>query len=179
MFFLTINGHKSKGSRNQAVKTQKEKKQTCRRKLAGILTVVSVSVAALLAVFFVMLLNRVPSSTYIEGVGEVSLLASTESEREDFFTQFGYTAESVESSAVVIPSEGEVFEEYNDLQEEQGLSLEPYGGKKAYRYTLKLDKKSGMGNNLYGVLTVYRDKVVAVHLTDFVYRGDYLGLCCG
>lgn len=151
---------------------QKERNTAHSKKSVYILIAILASVAVVVAVLFTVALSHVPSSTYVEGVGEVSLSAATEHEREDFFAQFGYKAESLESTSVIIPSEGEVYEEYNELQEEQGLSLEPFCGKRAQQYILKLDKKSDEGNLLFGVLTVYRDRVVAAHLTDFIYSEE-------
>lgn len=124
-------------------------------------------ITALFAVWAVYRVNYVPERAYCEAVGEYSLVASTDYEREKFFSQFGYSAESVEYCTLRIPCGGEIFEEYNSLQQSQGLDLKPFMGKQAHQYTLRLtDEKTG--EETFGVLTVYRHRVVAVHLTDFI-----------
>lgn len=134
--------------------------------------------AALFAIWAVYRVNTVPSKAYCEGLGEYSLLASTDIEREGFFAQFGFTAESVCHSLVRIPSQGEVFEEYNALQKAQGLDLKPYMGKQAHQYIFSL-KKEGQESPLYAVLFVYRDRVAAVHITDYTPNGMYLSILEG
>lgn len=131
---------------------------------------------SLVSVWAVYKVNRVPSKAYCETLGEYSLLASTDYERESFFLQFGYNGEILSHSVVKIPSEGEVFEQYNALQKKQGLDLRPYMGKQGNEYILKLTKE-GTEAELFAVMTVYRDCVVAVHITDFVPGRDCTGLC--
>lgn len=116
--------------------------------------------------------NSVPSKVSCESLGEYSLLASTEAEREEFFSQFDITAESISHSLVQIPSQGKTFEEYNALQETQGLDLRPFMGKQAHQYILRIKRQSNEVP-LYAVMTVYKDRVVALHITDFA-----LGSAC-
>lgn len=155
MFFITL------------FKKSGEKTEGKEKKLLPILFALCVFVVVMLISWAVYKVKYVPSTAFCEGLGEYSLAASTEHEREQFFSQFGYTAESLDYSIVCIPAGGRVFEEYNTLQKVQGLDLKPYMGKQANQYVLKLYKDS-LPEELFGVLTVYKDRVVAVHLTDFI-----------
>ncbi len=160
MFFISVFK-----KREKSLKTEKSSDGK-RKRLIPILIIACAVLVALFAVWAVYRVNYVPSKAYCEELSEYSLMASTEYERENFFAQFGYTAESVDHSTVRIPSEGEVFEEYNALQKTQGLDLKPYMGKQAHQYVLKI--KDNSQEEIFGVLTVYRDRVVAVHLTDYI-----------
>lgn len=116
----------------------------------------------------------VPSKAFCEGVGEYSLLAATEKQREDFFLPFGYKAHSLDSYEIKVPSEGEVFEEYNEIQEEQGLDLIPFAGRDARLYVLSLD--AGEEGKLFGFMIVYKDKVIGAHTSSCGYPAGVRGL---
>lgn len=155
-------------------KPEKNKESKGRKIPAFAIFALALSVA-LCAVWAVNRVGTVPSKAYCEGFGEYSLKASTDNERESFFAQFGFTAQSLSHSLVVIPQKGEVFEEYNALQRTQGLDLRPFAGKTANQYVLRLEK-TGQDTPLYGVVTVYRDFAVAVHITDFSPENQFTGL---
>ncbi len=155
MFFITL------------FKKSGEKSEDKRKRWLPILIVACALVVALIAVWVVYKINYVPSRAYCEELSEYSLVASTEYEREQFFSQLGYSAESIDHSTVRIPSGGQVFEQYNNLQLSQGLDLKPYMGKQAHQYILRLGKDS-QSEEMFGVLTVYKDRIIAVHLTDFI-----------
>ena len=121
--------------------------------------------------FIVCTVFRVPSKAFCEGVGEYSLLAGTQSEREAFFLPFGYKATSIGQSGIRVPSCGTVYEQYNEIQKSQGLDLEPYSGEDAVMYTFSLE------DGLYGFLTVYKDRVIGAHISDCLYPASVRGLC--
>lgn len=118
---------------------------------------------------------RVPGVAFCEGVGEYSLEAQTEAQREEFFAPFGYSGESIDCQKIKVPSTGEVFEEYNEIQKSQGLDLSSYSGKEAEMYVLSL--KSEKGKELYGFLIVYKNRVIGAHLSDCLYPAEVGGLC--
>lgn len=120
-------------------------------------------------------INRVPAVSYCEGVGKFRLEADSKEDREKFFEQFSYKAQEVEVEDITVPCDSLNFEEYNELQKSQGLDLSAYCGKEAKMYTLKLSK-SGEDTELFGVLIVYKGKVVAAHITDFIYPACVKGL---
>lgn len=143
----------------------------------------------LLALLFVMLVavclgafafvRIIPqkSETDMEGFGKVCLLGDTREQREEFFSQFGVASESISERPVRVPEGGEEFESYVLLQKGQGFDLSLYRGKNASEHVLKLLGKSEEGYPLYGVLTVYRGRIIAAHLTDYVYPSECLPLC--
>ena len=162
MFFITMF---RKGTKSQHKKT---------KPLYLWALVAGVAAVLVLSLWAVYRVNYVPSQAYCEGHGEYSLIASTYYEREQFFAQFGFEAESLEHSTVRIPSGGEVFEGYNSLQKSQGLDLRPFMGKQAHCYVLSLHNKTE--EELFGVLTVYKDRVVAFHLTDLIPGRELRGM---
>ena len=129
-----------------------------------------------LCAFLFTRLYCVPEKTEVSPFGEIDLSADTQGDREAFFEQFSTTAESFMSCEVTLPEAGEEFEKYRELQESQGFDISPFAGKSATQYVLKLSEKSENGYPLYGVMTVYGGKVIAVHLTDYVYPSEYLPL---
>ncbi len=148
-------------------KKPREKSENKRKKIIPMLIVACALSVALIALWAIYKINYVPSRAYCDELPEYSLMASTEYEREQFFSQFGYSAESTDHSLVRVPSEGQVFEQYNSLQLSQGLDLKPYMGKQAHQYIIRLSKES-LTEELFGVLIVYKDRIIAVHLTDFI-----------
>ncbi|MEE0264693.1 MAG: DUF4830 domain-containing protein [Acutalibacteraceae bacterium] len=103
------------------------------------------SVAAVLIIVFMLLLVilRITSmsdatTAYCDAVGKYSTAISEEFSTVDFLAQFGIqvSKESEQAAKVTIPSEfNRVYENYNALQQSQGLSLEDYKGKVATKYT--------------------------------------------
>ncbi len=138
-----------------------------------VLIVISVIVLVLLAVWVIFGLFYIPDTAFCEGVGEYSLIAETKEQREEFFMPFGYKAESYEDSEIIVPSEGESFKEYNEIQKSQGLDLVPYAGEKAQLYVLSLEDSED--NEIYGFLIVYRNRVIGGHISDCVYPARVLG----
>ena len=92
-----------------------------------------------------------------------SLVAGDEAERIAFAAQFGWQVneEPVEVEEVVIPAEfNAVYENYNDIQQAQGLDLTAYAGKPCKRW-------------VYQVLNYPREG--DVRITLLVYDGLVIG----
>ncbi len=136
-----------------------------------LLYVIAVCVVVLLILFGWMAYAslHIPSHAYCEGVGKYSLQAETVQDRADFFAQFGYKSRKVESCEVTIPSSGEVLREYNEIQKSHGMNILPYGDKRARFYVYELKRGE---EQLYGFMTVYKDRVVAVHISDCEYPSE-------
>lgn len=106
------------------------------------------SVATVLIIVFMLLLVilRVTSlsgatTAYCDTVGEYSTAISDIFTTEDFLAQFGIqiSKSSEQATKVIIPSEfNKVYENYNALQQLQGLNLEDYRGKIATKYTYQV-----------------------------------------
>lgn len=107
--------------------------------------------------------------------GEYSLSAKNKEQHLDFLMQFGYSinGDAVIEKDVIIPEEfNAVYEEYNQLQVLQGLDLSKYKGKVAKQYVYEISsiaehstQDEAIGS-MYGVLLVYRDKVIGGHLEN-------------
>ena len=155
-------------------KDEEKEKQRFYKKKSFLILASCVLLVAGVAIFAVLRAAGVPAEAYCEQIGKFRLEAHTQEDREKFFEQFSYSAQEVAVQQIVIPCESLQFEEYNEIQKSQGLDLMPYCGKSAKMYTLKLvDDKNAEEQKgetqLFGVLIVYKDRVVAAHLTDFLY----------
>lgn len=146
-------------------KPREHKKKNCRKLL--IIFSVCTGVFVLFSLLCLHRINYVPGTAYCEGVGEYSLTGESESDRAEFFSQFGYEAEEVYKDTVTVPTGGETFDFYNDIQLSQGLDLMPYRGEDAQMYIYRL-RNSSEYDNAFGILLVYKGKVVAVHKSSFM-----------
>ncbi len=92
-----------------------------------------------------------------------------------FLSQFSLDYESSESTRVLtLPSkDDETFAEYGDFQGKIGLNILKFSGKKVEERYLKLKNKSKKGKTLYAVLYIFKEKVVAAHLTT-IEEGEKL-----
>ena len=75
-----------------------------------------------------------------------SIRGSTEQERLDFITGFGWQVDGEPQGAaqIMIPAEfDEVYSSYNELQLSQGFDLQPYRGKNAQRWTYSITNYPG------------------------------------
>lgn len=158
------------------IREEKEKNEPVSyKKKIWIIWVSAGIVLAFLAGWMIYAVNRVPSKSYTEGVGEYSLQADSKEQREAFFEQFGYTAREVVCEEITVPCDSESFKEYNELQKSQGLDLYPYCGKTAKMYTMQIEQTGE--DELFGVVIVYKGKVIGAHLTDMAYPATLKPLC--
>ncbi len=89
------------------------------------------------------------------------------SERLDFIRQFGWEVEEdpVAVEDVIIPSQfGDVYENYNALQLQQGFDLLPYAGRVVKKWTYAVTNYPG-----------YSDSSVYVRITLLVCQGIIIG----
>ncbi len=112
--------------------------------------------------------SPVPDTAFAEGMGEYSLAADSQALREDFFLQFGYKAQSLSDRSVRIPEDEYVSAQFRHVQEQMGLKSSDYAGEQAQQYILRLvgDEET---SDSFGVITVYKGRVVEAYLTDFEY----------
>ena len=127
--------------------------------------VIVVAVVALIG-----LLNAIPtyepnanSLMYTE-VGSYTYTGiSTNEDRIEFLSQFGWTVEAspIEEVAVTIPNEfDKVYVGYNELQKQQGLDLMKYKNKDVKRYTYKVMNYPEYEGVVYANMLVYRGRVI-------------------
>ena len=88
-----------------------------------------------------------------------------------FLTSLGYQVEPspVFQNEVVIPEEFDsVYEEYNRIQNSQGLDLEKYKGKTVTRFSYLL---VGTEEPTYATMLIYRDKLIGGDITTMGENG--------
>lgn len=100
-------------------------------------------------------------------VSGINYSASTNEERVNFISQFGWEIDTdpIEVEEVIIPTEfTDVYENYNKIQKEQKLDLEKYKGMRVKRWTYAVKNYPGYEN---------KDGVVRANL--LVYEGRVIG----
>ena len=76
---------------------------------------------------------------------------------------WGWEIDDAEASgeAVVIPARFDsVYEDYNAIQQGQGLDLMRYRGKTVMRYTYPVRNYAGYDGTVYATLLIYKDRVI-------------------
>lgn len=142
------------------------------------------SIATMLVIVFMLLLlvlrlMSVSKSTtaYCEAVGEYSTAVEGEFSVEDFLKQFDVEIDKTTEQAVkiMIPSEfNQVYENYNALQQGQGLDLNDYKGKEAIRYTYNV--KNSTSDDVRCNVIVCENKVIAGDLCTTALGGAMTSL---
>ena len=143
------------------------------------------SVATVLIIVFMLLLVilRVTSlsgatTAYCDTVGEYSTAISDTFSTEDFLAQFGIqvSKDTEEATRVTIPSEfNKIYENYNALQQSQGLDLEEYKGKIATKYTYSVTNSTADTEVSCNVI-VCENKVIAGDLCTAELNGTMTAL---
>ena len=93
-----------------------------------------------------------------------------------FLSQFSLDFESTVNSRQITlpPKSDETFAEYDNLQGKIGLSILKFSGKRVEERYLKLKNKTSRNQQLYAVLYIYKDKVIAAHLTSLCEGSENL-----
>lgn len=87
------------------------------------------------------------------------------------------SVEPVDVREVIIPEEwNSVFEEYNDLQKQQGFDLDKYRGKQATIYTYQVLNYDG-AENVVANLMVFDGRLIAGDVCSAELGGFMQGLC--
>lgn len=129
-------------------------------------------ILALLAVFVVaFIFNRVTTPNGIK-------MPDAEA-RKNFLQEMGWVCSEVPISEreVTIPAVwNEVYEQYNDLQLEQGLDLAPYKGKKATIYTYQIYNYGEGQPNIVADLIICEGKLIGGDVMCLELGGFMQGL---
>lgn len=107
------------------------------------------------------------SKPAVNEYGDFNYRASTASERSGFISQFGWTFEEepVEVREIVIPQEfDEVYENYNNIQKQQGLDLSDFCGKRVKRWTYTITNYPG-----------YSEQADCIRINLLVFDGLVVG----
>ena len=112
---------------------------------------------------------------------DISAKASNAQERIAFLSQYGWdiNEDPIEVTEVIIPTEfNDVYTEYNELQKEQGMDLEPYKGLrvKKWIYEIKNYPEHPSDNgSIRATLLIYDGMVIGGDISDFELDGFMQG----
>lgn len=149
-------------------------KTPAKGKIKMILLIPLCCVTAFLVCFVLVSFDEKPQNKTVIGDREYSLSAENEEQQEEFLSSFGLNAyELLSEKEIVIPDEfSPLYEEYNALQKRQGLDLEKYKGKTATQYIYSLSDCDIEGEKAYADIIVYKGRVIAGHLTNYLQNGN-------
>lgn len=113
--------------------------------------------------------------------GVIDFSASTEEERLNFITQLGLTVERDPSGVkeIVIPEEfDDTYTNYNEIQKQSGLDLEPYKGctVKKWTYTVTNYPEYEGSQSIKINLLVYKGKIIGGDICSVELDGFMKGL---
>ena len=94
---------------------------------------------------------------------EECITVETEDQRQSFIKEMGWEVDSSfnETSDAKIPVEfGDVYEQYNEIQKQQGFDLEKYKGKEIKIYTYKVTNYPSERDNIYMNLMVFEGRLI-------------------
>lgn len=95
--------------------------------------------------------------------------AADVSQRIDYFTSHGWEVEEISEKDILIPHEfSDIYEEYAEIQDKQGLPLRSYSGRNAKLYTYEVKNYSPDNMRMLAELLVCDDTAVA----SMVYSED-------
>ncbi len=103
----------------------------------------------------------------------------TNEDRIAFLNELGWEVNEtpVETQEIVIPREFTgVYEDYAKLQNEQGFTLDKYGGMKAVRYTYKILNYPGDAGNVVADMIIYGTTLIAGDIQSTALDGFMIGL---
>lgn len=144
-----------------------------KKKMAAILALV----VAVVAVAAVSAKVRGTSQQAVDAGKKYSLSASNNTERIAFFKQFGWQAkqEPLSEKDVTIPEKfNDIYINYNNIQEEQGLDLKPYAGKQCKQYIYEITNYPQQ-KSMRGTILVYNGKVIGGDLSTTELDGFMTG----
>ena len=107
-----------------------------------------------------------------------SLKAASNEDRVAFLKQFGWEVapEPLEISEVTIPQTfNKVYENYNQVQKEQGLDLAPYAGRICKQWIYEVENYPDKSSTVRATLLVYKGKVIAGDISSVALNGFMYG----
>ncbi len=112
----------------------------------------------------------------VSKVNSYSMKAETPEERQMFFNQVGYEVSPapVEIKEIIIPEEfDEVYSNYNELQNAQGLDLTPYKGKRVKSWSYEITNYPNYESSgvIRGNLLTYNGVVIACDISSVEMNG--------
>ena len=120
-----------------------------------------ICVSLFVAVCFLALRSGYPDTVTIHGES-YPLKVHEEADVERFLEECGHEApEPVFTNEITVPKHwNAIYQEYNELQRQQGFDLVPYKGKRATEYVYFISE----GRNV--TVLVAHDRIIAAHSCD-------------
>ncbi len=112
---------------------------------------------------------------------DISAKAADSAQRIAFLSQFGWeiNEEPIEVTEVIIPSEfNDTYTEYNNLQKEQSMDLEPYKGKRVKKWVYEVKNYPGYpseNGSLRATLLIYDGLVIGGDVSNISLDGFVRG----
>ena len=144
-----------------------------KKKIAAVLALA----VAVVAVAAVSAKVRGTSPQAVNAGKKYGLSASDNTERVAFFKQFGWQvkAEPLSEMVVTIPEKfNDVYINYNNIQQEQGLDLKPYAGKQCKQYIYEITNYPQQ-QSMRGTILVYGGRVIGGDISTPALDGFMTG----
>ena len=127
-----------------------------------------------------LVLNLIPEgNAALTGATIKRQSGKTEEQRQEFLTALGWVVnpEPDEVVEVIIPKKfDDVYENYNNIQKEQGMDLSRYKGKRCKRYSYTVLNYPGGAQNVRLNLLVCGNKIVGGDVSSMGLDGFLQGL---
>lgn len=127
-----------------------------------------------------LVLNLIPEgNATLTGATIKRQSGKTEEQRQEFLAALGWVVnpEPDEVVEVIIPKKfDEVYENYNNIQKEQGMDLSRYRGKRCKRYSYTVLNYPGSAQNVRLNLLVCGNKIVGGDVSSMGLDGFMQGL---
>jgi hypothetical protein len=146
------------------------------------LKLVLIVVFLIVSVFALAFLAKNGKTEQTSGNNKISFRASTEQERLDFLSQFGWQVDETKQEVceVIIPEEfDDVYSSYNEMQLSQGFDLTRYAGERVKKWTYTVTNYPGYENKICirANLLVFDGKVIggdicSVEIDGFMHTFD-------
>lgn len=118
--------------------------------------------------------ERFPAPTQSE---EHNTAVPDNAARITFLQSFGWevSAEPIETAQVVIPKTfGDVYQNYNDLQLQQGFDLTQFQGKQVSRFTYSVSNYPGQPEYIRANLLVYKEQVIGGDICSVYAKNGFM-----
>jgi hypothetical protein len=141
-----------------------------------VIVTIAVAVAVVTAIAVLACARNAPPQATSAG-RKYSIAAGSNDERVAFFRQFGWNvkAEPLDEGDVAIPGKfNDVYLEYNNIQQEQGLDLKPYAGKTVHQWIYAITNYPQQ-EMMRGTLLVSGGKVIGGDLSTPALDGFMTG----
>ncbi len=143
-------------------------KMTKKKIVIGLVTIVAVFAIV------VGIVSAASGSGDVQSTLSFNITAEDEHDRAQFLSQFGWeiSSEPVEVMEIIIPEVfDETYENYNEIQKEQGFDLSDYSGMRVKKWTYSVTNYPGGEGNEFANILVYENKVIGGDISSGSQNG--------